>query len=90
MDPVKITINKPIGEFTYKIVECKDSLKYHTWVEVEARTPFGNIKNGQAFWQTTDKMLESFNLWKQGHMVQNAFPYLNPDEREWLLTAGAC
>ena len=33
-----------------------------------------------------DVTLEGLDLWREGELIQNVFPNLSPDEREFLMT----
>jgi hypothetical protein len=35
---------------------------------------------------TEECFLDSYKKWQQGVLIQNAFPYLSADEREFLMT----
>ena len=35
---------------------------------------------------TTEQLNDGFDKFERGAMIQDAFPFLNPDEREFILT----
>lgn len=53
-------------------------------VTIGAAGIFGNTE--MTFRMTKDEFLAAWDMWKNGAMVQEAFPNLNPFEREFLLT----
>jgi len=55
-------------------------------IEVIKKSPFSSKDNTMIFEVTLEKFEKSLYQWKNGSMIQNAFPYLDADEREFLLT----
>jgi len=83
------TIIRVAGTFKYSVSEpASPSWKYKSWVVCKADTVYGKLDNAKAFPLSVEKMDECFNEWAGGKLVQNAFPMLNADDREWLLTGG--
>ena len=49
---------------------------------IERRSPL----TGRTNFMDLDVTQEMFDEWRSGALIQNAFPHLTPDEREFILT----
>jgi hypothetical protein len=51
-------------------------------VNVVRKSPFSGITHAMNICLD----MEDYQAWKSGKLIQNAFPYLSADEREFLMT----
>lgn len=78
----QITVRRSIFEsLNFLLVEKHDSL------QVTRFNLQDNTTAVRSFKYDFDPMMESMIAWRNGDLVQTAFPYMNRAEREWLMTA---
>ncbi len=55
-------------------------------IAVTKKSPLTKLENTMIFKVTLEKFQKSLKFWDAGRPVQKAFPYLDENEREFLLT----
>ena len=55
-------------------------------VKVKIFSTFSQRQNTMMLDLTKEEWYSGYNAWKGGVLVQNAFPTLNADEREFIMT----
>jgi len=50
------------------------------------RSPFSGNLNTMTFNMLEEEFDNRYEMWQNGTLIQNAFPMLNADEREFIMT----
>jgi hypothetical protein len=50
------------------------------------RSPFSGNVNTMTFNISEEEFDKRYEMWQNGTLIQNAFPMLNADEREFIMT----
>ena len=69
-----------------KLISINTVLPNKTRVILQRHSVFGGGIIKRVFNETQKRIETSYRLWKNGMLIQNAFPYLTPSEREFFLT----
>lgn len=57
-----------------------------TQVSIEQISPFSGAVNRMTLNISYDSFMAALECWRDGELIQNAFPMLSADEREFIMT----
>ena len=77
-------LEKPVGSFIYNL----SALDKGTWVSCESRTFLGSNIKQRYFDIPLNEMETDFKSYCRGGLIQNVFPLMSGDDREWIITGG--